>query len=74
MIVCVCKAVSDRDVADAISSGACTMAEIATCTRAGTSCGRCHDDIQQALDMHQSPASRPRILLPMLAAVLAESI
>ncbi|MBM4375954.1 MAG: (2Fe-2S)-binding protein [Deltaproteobacteria bacterium] len=43
MLVCICKAVSDRDVARAIAEGAASVDEIARCTGAGTECGSCRE-------------------------------
>jgi bacterioferritin-associated ferredoxin len=73
MIVCVCKAVSERAVGRAIAAGAETIEEVACATGAGSACGSCHDAIQCALD--QAPrcgrASNVRVVLPVLAAALS---
>jgi bacterioferritin-associated ferredoxin len=49
MLVCVCKAVSDRDVARAIADGAASVEEIARCTGAGTECGSCRETLACSL-------------------------
>jgi bacterioferritin-associated ferredoxin len=49
MLVCVCKAVSDRDVARAIADGAASVDEIARCTGAGTECGSCRESLACSL-------------------------
>lgn len=49
MVVCICKAVSDRDVARAISEGARSVDEVAQCTGAGTGCGACRDSLACAV-------------------------
>jgi bacterioferritin-associated ferredoxin len=69
MIVCVCKAVSDRDIAKAVCAGAKCLDDVTRCTGAGTGCGTCHQAIQQAID---AGPRRPEgaIALPMLAAVV----
>lgn len=42
MLVCHCKAVTDRAVKDSIDSGACSLRDLAECCGAGTRCGGCH--------------------------------
>ncbi|MEZ4446748.1 MAG: (2Fe-2S)-binding protein [Polyangiaceae bacterium] len=71
MIVCLCKGVSDRDIARAIDEGASSLADIAACTGAGTGCGRCKLGIQRSLAMAEGKIDRPRIILPIVAAALA---
>lgn len=41
MIVCLCRGVSDKVVADAIVDGACTVEEVSRRCGAGTGCGSC---------------------------------
>ena len=41
MIVCVCKAVSDRQIRAAVNNGACCMRDIARDLGVGTCCGKC---------------------------------
>ena len=69
MIVCVCKSVSDRAIAEAIAAGADCVEEIARCTRAGTGCGACREHIQAAVDMSSGRLAKPRIILPLVAAL-----
>jgi bacterioferritin-associated ferredoxin len=42
MILCVCRAVSDRRVREAIADGASTLEEVTESCRAGGDCGACH--------------------------------
>ena len=49
MIVCICKAVTDRDISNAISGGAATLEEVAARTRAGTCCGSCRSFIESMI-------------------------
>ena len=67
MIVCVCKAVSDRAIARAIAEGAQSVDDVARCTGAGTGCGACRHSVQQALDMTSGRTAKPLIMLPMVA-------
>ncbi len=49
MIVCICKSVSDREIARAIDDGACSLEDVARCTGAGLGCGTCHESIRQVV-------------------------
>jgi len=49
MYVCICKAVTERQIGEAIRSGACTRKEIAACLDAGTACGKCNREIRNLL-------------------------
>ena len=48
MIVCICRAKSDRDVARAIESGATSVADLQRCG-IGTDCGSCHNVLRMML-------------------------
>lgn len=48
--ICSCNNVTKKDVRDAIGDGACSVADLKTCTRAGTSCGSCVGLLGQLLD------------------------
>jgi bacterioferritin-associated ferredoxin len=41
MIVCVCKAVSDRHIRSAVNGGICSVTELSRKTGLGTCCGKC---------------------------------
>jgi bacterioferritin-associated ferredoxin len=49
VIVCLCKAVSDRDIRAARDAGAATVARIGAATGAGRGCGCCHEAIVRIL-------------------------
>ena len=70
MIVCLCKGVSDRDIASAIEGGASSVDEIAACTGAGTGCGRCRKGLARSVAMAQGRVAKPRIILPIVAAIV----
>jgi bacterioferritin-associated ferredoxin len=48
MIVCLCRARSDRDVARAIDAGAASIADLQRCG-IGTDCGSCHGMLRMML-------------------------
>jgi bacterioferritin-associated ferredoxin len=47
--VCVCHAVTDTEVAASVEAGATTVEAVGDYTRAGTSCGTCHDHIDEVI-------------------------
>jgi bacterioferritin-associated ferredoxin len=47
VIVCLCRGVSDRTIAAALSDGARTAAEVAARCGAGTGCGACVPTIER---------------------------
>jgi bacterioferritin-associated ferredoxin len=50
MYICVCKAVTDRQIKQAIDNGACTRRQLQQCTGAGGVCGKCTHHLRQMLD------------------------
>jgi assimilatory nitrate reductase electron transfer subunit len=50
--VCRCAGVSGGKIADAVTGGCSTVAEVSAATRAGTGCGGCHDDIKGLIEKH----------------------
>jgi bacterioferritin-associated ferredoxin len=56
MIVCVCKAVSDRHIRAAVNAGATRLQEISRQTGLGTCCGKCLPEAK--LTMTKSLAQR----------------
>ncbi len=57
MIVCHCKAVSDRTVREVVRSGASTRAHVRRACGAGGVCGGCRPVIQEILDDEREPAA-----------------
>jgi bacterioferritin-associated ferredoxin len=49
MIVCVCKAVSDRHIRAAVKDGATRLQEISRRTGLGTCCGKCLPEARLAM-------------------------
>jgi bacterioferritin-associated ferredoxin len=49
MIVCVCKAVSDRHIRAAVKDGATSLRDISRELGVGTCCGKCVPEAQAAL-------------------------
>ncbi|WP_095982980.1 (2Fe-2S)-binding protein [Melittangium boletus] len=60
MIVCLCRAVSDRTIRARIAEGARTVEELGDACGAGTGCGGCHDQMTQLLgEARQTNTVRP---------------
>ena len=59
MILCLCRGVSDREVAEAVQSGASTVAEVRRACGAGMECGTCLADIREHLEA-AGPRACPR--------------
>ena len=50
MFVCVCHAVTDSQVREAIEGGASTREEVTRACGAGGDCGTCHGQIEEMID------------------------
>ena len=46
MIVCLCEAMSERSLRQAVRDGACSRYELSEATGAGRSCGNCRCDLK----------------------------
>lgn len=49
MYVCLCKAVTDSQIRDAVEQGACSMKELASQLGVATQCGKCGCDARELL-------------------------
>jgi assimilatory nitrate reductase catalytic subunit len=56
VILCVCKAVTVRELRAAIARGAVTLEALGEATGAGTDCGTCREALLELIDEH---AHRP---------------
>lgn len=50
MYVCICHAVTDVEVEDAVDAGARSLDEVSARTAAGRSCAMCHDSIEDIVE------------------------
>ena len=64
MIVCVCKAVSDRRVRQCIEAGASSVEELQIELGVATCCGCCEDSVREILE--QSGACSPAGCAPLV--------
>ena len=56
MYVCLCKAVTDQDIREAVDGGVHTVNQLADNCGVGTGCGRCQPMAQELIDQHLSEA------------------
>jgi bacterioferritin-associated ferredoxin len=59
VIVCSCRAVTDRTIDAAIASGAPTIDEVTARCGAGGRCGGCWPELQRLLDAHDAAHTEP---------------
>jgi bacterioferritin-associated ferredoxin len=50
MYACICAAVDEDDIAQAVDSGADSIPAVSRMTQAGTGCGGCHDRIEDLIE------------------------
>lgn len=59
MYVCVCKAVTDKQIKAAIEEGYCSRNQLKQCLGVGSVCGKCRRDVDQLVNetfIEQAPA------------------
>ena len=66
MIVCVCKAVSDRQIRTAVKGGANSVRDLTRELGVGTCCGKCLPEAKAALSasLHACESARPNLFSP----------
>lgn len=52
MLVCHCKRVSDRQVAEVVDTGATRVGQVVRATKAGTDCGGCLAALRQVCERY----------------------
>ncbi len=64
MYVCVCHAVTDREIREEVDRGACSLFDVQCRLPVGSCCGRCEDTAREVIDEHcrttQLPANDKR--------------
>jgi bacterioferritin-associated ferredoxin len=66
MIICVCKAVSDRAIRSAVKSGANSLRDLTRDLGVGTCCGKCLPEARSALaaSLKSCDSARPNLFSP----------
>jgi bacterioferritin-associated ferredoxin len=59
MYVCVCKAVTDAQIKQAVDNGVSTRRQLYHCFGVGGDCGKCNKQVKELLD----GATRPRSIM-----------
>ena len=57
MYVCICNAVTERQVRECASEGACSVEDLASSLGVGAGCGRCRDCAAEILKSAESATS-----------------
>ncbi|HLS55771.1 MAG TPA: (2Fe-2S)-binding protein [Zeimonas sp.] len=52
MIVCICRAVSDRQIRAVVSQGASSLSEVRAELGTGECCGKCSRQVRELIDQH----------------------
>jgi bacterioferritin-associated ferredoxin len=65
MYVCVCRAVSDSKVRQAVAQGACTLRALKDQLGVGSVCGRCVPEARQLIAQCRAPAHSTPLLEQM---------
>jgi bacterioferritin-associated ferredoxin len=60
MYVCVCHAVTDRDIREEVERGASSLFDVQCHLPVGSCCGRCEDTARQVIDEQVASAPRRR--------------
>ena len=63
MYVCICKAVTDKQVKSAIAEGHCSRRQLNLCLGVGSVCGKCSRHVKQLLNESQLETC----IMPMVA-------
>lgn len=57
MYICVCKAVTDREIRQCAELGACSLRDLERCLGVGTNCGRCREAARSVLEQAVAPGN-----------------
>lgn len=61
MYVCICHAVTEHQVRDAIQAGAETVADVTRACRAGGDCGSCRQQVEEMIEDHADACAGRRL-------------
>ena len=67
MYVCICKAVTDKQIRKAAARGADNLYELREALGVASGCGSCADHAQQILDQAETGRSSPTVYFPSSA-------
>jgi bacterioferritin-associated ferredoxin len=55
MFTCICHAVTETEIIEAVDNGADTVEAVAEATGASTGCGSCHDRVEDLIELRCGP-------------------
>jgi bacterioferritin-associated ferredoxin len=58
MYICVCHAISDRQIREAVDRGAESLCEVQAYLPVASCCGRCEDSAREVIESHVESAGR----------------
>ncbi|EEZ80768.1 MAG: hypothetical protein HN639_03780 [Candidatus Thioglobus sp.] len=67
MYICICNAVTDKDIQKAVKNGACSINDLGKELKVGTCCGRCKSCAKRVID----ECTATNIEFPALNTLLA---
>jgi bacterioferritin-associated ferredoxin len=59
MYICVCNAISDRQIRETVDQGAGSLLEVQMRLPVAACCGRCEDSAREVIESHIESANRP---------------
>ena len=60
MYICVCHAISDRQIREVVDRGAESLCEVQAYLPVASCCGRCEDSARQVIEAHVESSTRPQ--------------
>mgnify|MGYP001568496495 CR=1 FL=1 len=66
MYVCICNAVTDSDIRDAVQDGVSNMRQLGQLTGCGSKCGCCKEQAVEILQQSMAEARESKTLLPVM--------
>jgi len=58
MYICICNAVTEKDIQKAVSKGACSIAMLSELTRLGKECGCCTEEAHRVMQQCSDKLAR----------------
>lgn len=60
MYVCICNAITEREIRQCAELGAATLCDLRGCLGVASCCGTCAKSAQEVLDQHQAARELPQ--------------
>jgi bacterioferritin-associated ferredoxin len=56
MYICLCNAITEREIRSCVEEGACSMRDLESCLGVGATCGKCRPAAREILNESRSSA------------------